>query len=95
MRGNKGNLLNPKLTVFFFVFLPHVVHVDQPRALAHLLGLFAVSMLLTLLVFAGYGLASAGMRGQVLTRPRVVIWMRRVFAGSYVALAGRLALADR
>lgn len=52
-------------------------------------------MLLTLLVFAGYGLAAAAVRAHVLTRPRVLTWLRRVFAGSYLALAGRLALADR
>lgn len=88
------NLLNPKLTVFFFVFLPQFVHPGEPHTLQHMLTLSAVFMLLTLLVFAGYGLFAAAMRARVLGRPRVVTWLRRVFAGSYVALAGRLALPE-
>ena len=47
------------------------------------------------LVFAGYGVFAAAMRTQVVERPRVVVWMRRIFAGSYAALAGRLALPER
>jgi threonine/homoserine/homoserine lactone efflux protein len=89
------NLLNPKLTLFFFVFLPQFVHPDEPAALRQMLVLSAVFMLLTLVVFAGYGTFAAAMRSQVLGRPRVLTWLRRVFAGSYVALAGRLALPDR
>ena len=89
------NVLNPKLTIFFFVFLPQFVHPDEPAAVAHMLTLSAVFMLLTLLVFSGYGIFAAAMRAQVLSRPRVMTWLRRVFAGCYVALAGRLALPER
>jgi threonine/homoserine/homoserine lactone efflux protein len=88
------NLLNPKLTVFFFVFLPQFVHTDEPHALQHMLMLSAIFMLLTLLVFAGYGIFAAAMRATVLARPRVVSWLRRGFAGTYLALAGRLALPE-
>jgi threonine/homoserine/homoserine lactone efflux protein len=88
------NLLNPKLTIFFFVFLPQFVHADEPHALQQMLMLSAIFMLLTLLVFAVYGIFAAAMRTKVLGRPRVVALMRRVFAGTYVALAGRLALAE-
>jgi hypothetical protein len=35
------------------------------------------------------------MRRFVLARPRVVGWVRRTFAASYVLLAGRLAVQDR
>ena len=34
-------------------------------------------------------------RTQVISRPRVMTWMRRVFAGTYVLLAGRLAVTER
>jgi threonine/homoserine/homoserine lactone efflux protein len=88
------NLLNPKLTIFFFVFLPQFVHTGEPHALQHMLMLSAVFMLLTLLVFAGYGTFAATMRARVLGRPRVVVWLRRVFAGTYLTLAGRLALPE-
>lgn len=88
------NLLNPKLTVFFFVFLPQFVHPAEPHALQHMLGLSAVFMLITLLVFAGYGVFAAATRARMLERPRVMTWLRRSFAGSYIVLAGRLALPE-
>ncbi len=89
------NLLNPKLTIFFFVFLPQFVAPGQPQALAHMLLLSGVFMGLTLLVFAGYGIFAAAVREHVLVRPRVITWIRRAFAGCYVVLAAKLATADR
>jgi len=54
-----------------------------------------VFMLVTLIVFIGYGLFAAAIRSHVISRPRVLTWMRRTFAGAFVALGARLALADR
>jgi threonine/homoserine/homoserine lactone efflux protein len=89
------NLLNPKLTIFFFAFLPQFVSTDEPSALLRMVGLSAVFMMLTLVVFVGYGYFAAAIRTQVISRPRVVTWMRRVFAGTFVALGARLASTDR
>lgn len=49
-----------------------------------MVGLSAVFMLLTLVVFRGYGVFAASARRQVISRPRVRVWMRRVFAGAFV-----------
>jgi hypothetical protein len=38
---------------------------------------------------------AAAFRRHVVSRPRVVTWMRRGFAATYVVLAGRLALPER
>jgi len=89
------NILNPKLTIFFFAFLPQFVSTDDEGALLHMLGLSGVFMLVTLVVFAGYGVFAASVRTRVIGRPRVMTWMRRGFAGSFVALGTRLALAAR
>ncbi len=89
------NLLNPKLTIFFFAFLPQFVTAGQDRVYLHMLGLSAVFMLATLVVFALYGVFAAAVRTHVIGRPRVMTWIRRVFAGSFVGLAGRLALSSR
>jgi threonine/homoserine/homoserine lactone efflux protein len=89
------NILNPKLTIFFFAFLPQFVDTAQPMALLRMLELSAVFMLVTFVVFAIYGVFAATVRTQVISRPAVMAWMRRVFAGSFVALAGKLALSDR
>jgi threonine/homoserine/homoserine lactone efflux protein len=89
------NLLNPKLSIFFFAFLPQFVRADDPDRLARMLELSLVFMALTFVVFVGYGLFAAAVRSHVIARPRVLTWMRRVFAGAFVALGARLALAER
>ena len=57
--------------------------------------LSAVFMLLTFIVFVGYGLFAAAMRSHVTSRPRMLTWMRRTFASAFVALGIKLAFADR
>ena len=89
------NILNPKLTIFFFAFLPQFVSARDPNALVRIVELSAVFMLLTLVIFVGYGSFAAAIRKHVISRPQVLTWMRRVFAGAFVALGARLAFADR
>jgi threonine/homoserine/homoserine lactone efflux protein len=57
--------------------------------------LSAVFMLLTFVVFVAYGLLAARVREKVISRPRVMTWMRRTFAGAFVVLAAKLALVER
>ncbi len=52
-------------------------------------------MLLTFVVFVGYGIFAASIRSHVVSRPIVLIWMRRTFAGAFVALGAKLALTER
>lgn len=89
------NVLNPKLSIFFFAFLPQFVTAGDPHRLSHMLGLSAVFMLLTFVVFVGYGLFAASIRKHVVSRPTVLTWLRRSFAGAFVALGAKLALAER
>lgn len=89
------NLLNPKLTIFFFAFLPQFVDPAGASATVQMLVLTAVFMVVTFAVFTAYGLFAAAVRDRVLRRPAVLHWLRRGFAGTYVALAGRLALQTR
>jgi threonine/homoserine/homoserine lactone efflux protein len=89
------NLLNPKLSIFFLAFLPQFVRSDDPWALSQMLGLSAVFMLLTFAVFAVYGVFAASVRQHVISRPRVMRWLQRVFAGSFLALGAKLALTER
>ncbi|WP_306187054.1 LysE family translocator [Streptomyces sp. MK5] len=95
VRGVLINILNPKLTIFFFAFLPQFVDPAEPHALPRMLGLSAVFMLATFVVFAAYGVLAASVRSHVVSRPRVMTWLRRSFAGSFVALGAKLALTAR
>jgi threonine/homoserine/homoserine lactone efflux protein len=89
------NILNPKLSIFFLAFLPQFVSGNEPHPLSHMLMLSVVFMVLTFVVFVGYGLFAASIRNHVISRPRVLIWMRRTFAAAFVALGAKLALAER
>ena len=89
------NNLNPKLTIFFFAFLPQFVGAGEASTLLKIVELSGVFMLLTFVVFAGYGTFAAAVRRHVVSRLVVMTWMRRVFAGSFVALSARLALTSR
>jgi threonine/homoserine/homoserine lactone efflux protein len=89
------NLLNPKLSIFFLAFLPQFVSPEADSPLSEMLALSAVFMAMTFVVFAGYGLFAAAVRDHVVSRPRVLTWMRRAFAAAFVALGARLAFAGR
>lgn len=89
------NVLNPKLSIFFFAFLPQFVASTKPDALRRMLEMSAVFMALTFVIFTGYGFFAAAIRSQVISRPRVLAWMRRTFAVAFVALGARLALSER
>ncbi len=89
------NILNPKLSIFFLAFLPQFVSANEPHPLSRMLMLSIIFMLLTFAVFVGYGVFAASIRNHVISRPRVLTWMRRTFAAAFGALGVKLALADR
>jgi threonine/homoserine/homoserine lactone efflux protein len=64
------NILNPKLSIFFLAFLPQFVSADESNPLSRMLALSAVFMLMTFVIFVGYGLFAASIRDHVISRPR-------------------------
>ena len=89
------NLLNPKLSIFFFAFLPQFVREDDASPIRTMLELSLVFMALTFLVFAAYGAFAAAVGQRVLSRASVRAWMRRGFAAAFAALAVKLAFVQR
>ena len=95
LNGFLLNILNPKLSLFFLAFLPQFVPGAAANATATMLILAVTFMVMTFIVFVGYGAFASATRRYVISRPRVMLWMRRGFAGAFGALGLRLALADR
>jgi threonine/homoserine/homoserine lactone efflux protein len=89
------NILNPKLSIFFLAFLPQFIAVDDGRPVMRMLELSIAFMAMTFAVFVVYGLFAASVRDRIVTRPRAMTWLRRLFAGGFAALGLRLALAER
>ena len=89
------NILNPKLSIFFLAFLPQFISVNESHPLPRMLILSGVFMLMTFVVFVGYGLFAASIRDRIISRPRVLTWMRRTFAAAFVALGAKLAFSGR
>ena len=94
-RGILLNLLNPKLTVFFFAFLPQFLDSAPAGFEPRLMGLGGIFMILTLVVFIGYAYAGSVVRDRVLAAPRVLTWLRRALGTLLLGFAARLAVADR
>ena len=86
-----GNMMNPKVTLFFLVFLPQFVdrEAGRPELQMALLGL--VFMAQTVVIFGAIGLA-AGAVGRWLTRrPGAAQWLNRLAGVTFIALGVRAA----
>jgi threonine/homoserine/homoserine lactone efflux protein len=89
------NILNPKLSIFFLAFLPQFIADDEVHPLPRMLELSAAFMAMTFIVFVLYGLFAGLVRDRVVTRPAVMTWLRRAFAGGFALLGAKLAFAER
>jgi threonine/homoserine/homoserine lactone efflux protein len=90
-----GNLLNPKVTLFFIVFLPQFVNPHGAQSvMLQMFELGGVFMLQTVAVFSVFGVA-AGMIGAYLKRrPKVGVWLDRLAGATFIGLGIRVALKN-
>jgi threonine/homoserine/homoserine lactone efflux protein len=95
LNGTLINVLNPKLSLFFLAFLPQFVDINQADATPTMLLLASTFMALTFVVFVGYGACAALARDYIITRPAIMKWLKRSFAGAFGFLGLRLALSER
>ncbi|MEZ5851511.1 MAG: LysE family translocator [Hyphomicrobiaceae bacterium] len=89
------NILNPKLSIFFFAFLPQFVGSDIAYPVLRMLELSFVFMAMTFVVFSIYGVFAAAVRHHVMSRPSVLTALRRTFAAAFVGFGVKLAFAER
>lgn len=93
--GTLINVLNPKLSLFFLAFLPQFVTTNGASSITQMLILATVFMALTFIIFVGYGAAASVARQYVVSRPSVMVWLKRSFAATFGLLGLRLVFAER
>lgn len=91
-RGVFINLLNPKLTLFFFSFLPQYVGSDSSHYLLKSVLLGIVFMLLTLIIFIGYGFLAGTAKDWLCRSPERIAFLQKCFGSAFVVFALKLAL---
>ncbi len=89
------NLLNPKLTIFFFAFLPLFISKNSSSPTLEMITLSTVFMGLTLIIFALYGILASGVSAYLLNSPQVVKRVQQAFAVILAAFAVKLALSEK
>jgi len=88
------NILNPKLSLFFLAFLPQFITPESANPAAELIVLAAFFAALTFIIFLAYGAGASLARDYVISRPTVMVWLRRIFAGTFGFLGIKLGLSD-
>ncbi|MCO7578842.1 MULTISPECIES: LysE family translocator [Pseudomonas chlororaphis group] len=93
LKGMLGNVLNPKVGVFYVSFLPQFIPQGQPLVLwtSGLVSIHVVLGLIWSLLLIG---ATRSLSG-VLQREKVLQWMDRTTGMIFVLFAARLALSRR
>jgi threonine/homoserine/homoserine lactone efflux protein len=89
------NLLNPKLTIFFFAFLPLFISKNSASPTLEMITLSAVFMGLTFIIFALYGILASGIRAYLLNSSKVVKRVQQALALILAAFAVKLALSEK
>lgn len=95
VRGMVMNLTNPKVLVFFLAFLPQFVDPARGGMAQQIMVLGLVFMLATLLVFGAIACFSGWFGGWLMRSVRAQQWLNRAAGLVFVALAVRLATAQR
>lgn len=88
------NLLNPKLTLFFFAFLPLFVSKNSPSPAVEMIMLSAVFMGITFIVFAVYGILASGISAYLMNSSKEIKRLQRAFAVILAGFAVKLALSE-
>jgi threonine/homoserine/homoserine lactone efflux protein len=90
-----GNMMNPKVTLFFVVFLPQFVDPRGAQGVTlQMLELGLIFMLQTVVVFSIFGLCAGTIGGWLKRRPRAGVWLDRLAGVTFIAIGIRVALRD-
>jgi threonine/homoserine/homoserine lactone efflux protein len=88
------NILNPKLSIFFFAFIPQFVSFSTVGATALMMQLSLMFMLITFIVFCFYAVSASMVRGFIVERPLLLKRINRCFAAIFAMLAVKLGISS-
>jgi threonine/homoserine/homoserine lactone efflux protein len=94
-QGAVSNISNPKITIFYFAYLPQFIPPGHASPTVMLLFLGTVFALLTFIVKGPIGCGAGILSTWLRSRPTVLNWINRLSGGVLVALGLKLALAQR
>ena len=89
------NLLNPKLTLFFFAFLPLFISKNSSSPTVEMILLSSVFMGITFLVFAVYGILASGIGTYLMNSSKSVRRLQQAFAAILAGFAVKLAFSEK
>jgi len=89
------NLLNPKLTIFFFAFLPLFVSKNSSFPTIEMIMLSTVFMGITFLIFALYGILASGISAYLINSSKAVKRLQQAFAVVPATFAVKLAVSEK
>jgi len=90
-----GNMMNPKVTLFFVVFLPQFVDPSgAQRITVQMLELGLLFMAQTVVVFSLFGICAGTIGAWLKRRPRAGVWLDRLAGLTFIAIGIRVALRD-
>jgi threonine/homoserine/homoserine lactone efflux protein len=89
------NLLNPKLTLFFFAFLPLFISKNSSSPTMEMAMLSAIFMGMTFIVFALYGILASVVSMYLTNSSKAVKRFQQTFALILAVFAVKLALSEK
>ena len=89
------NLLNPKLTLFFFAFLPLFISKNSSSPTMEMAMLSAIFMGMTFIIFALYGILASVVSVYLTNSSKAVKRFQQTFALILAAFAVKLALSEK
>ena len=88
-------IFDPKITIFYFSYLPQFIPTDAQHPTISLLSLGVAFALLTFIVKGPVGYGAGVLSGWLRSRPAVLSWINRSSGVVLVALGIRLAMERR
>ena len=95
-QGVLTNALNPKVMLFFLAFLPQFVDQQQGVAVIWQLGVMGLTFtIITALAYSALAWSAGSVGARLVKQPRIALWLERATGIVFIAMAARLALAER